>query len=418
MAGAWLGVPLLSWRMQCPLRLCAALAAGLGGWGRVLCLSRSPLPAPCSVRCVWRVVPSGCPLPSPAVTPFHAVCAFRGLGLVAILVFPACPLRVCALALSRRPRPSSLPGSVWRAHLTWFRCRAPVGPFHAVRAPPRFLPRSRAPSGLLWGGGGLVPFPPCLALGRVPTCGRACASGAVRRWGGRPVCRSPRGRVWGAPGGGGRSTSVLPSASPGRAPRPHRRRSVHAGRGLHTAPVRVRVPTRAVVRGAPLCAGAVRLPVVVTAGAGGWQRGGVRRTGLAAFPLQADAALFGGGGGLPWPSGGTGSALPWPASSIPRAGGGGVGGRGGGVAPWFLVTPLQFPGLDPRRLRGMACSPRPRPRSWPAAWHRVYLPTACSVGAVLQPRAPGAVWRAADRSAWWGEGGAVRAPPLRWRLGR
>ena len=68
-----------------------------------------PLPAPCFLRSVWRAVPSGCPLSSFAGTPFHAVCAFRGLGLVALLVFPACPLCVCALVLSRRPRPSPPP---------------------------------------------------------------------------------------------------------------------------------------------------------------------------------------------------------------------------------------------------------------------------------------------------------------------
>ena len=102
---------------------------------------------PRAPRCVWRVVSSGCPLPSPASAPFRAVCAFHGLGPVALLVFPSCPLRVCALPLPRRLCPSPLPGSVWRAHLAWSRCRAPVGLFHAVRAPPRFLPRSRAPSG-------------------------------------------------------------------------------------------------------------------------------------------------------------------------------------------------------------------------------------------------------------------------------
>ena len=83
-----------------------------GGWGRcrVLCLPCLPLPAPRFLRCVWRAVPSGCPLSSLAGTPFHAVCAFRGRGLVALLVFPACPLCVCALALSRRPPPSPSPG--------------------------------------------------------------------------------------------------------------------------------------------------------------------------------------------------------------------------------------------------------------------------------------------------------------------
>ena len=87
-----------------------------GGSGRylVLCLSCFPLPAPRVPRCVRRAVPSGCPLPSLAGTPFHAVCAFRALGPVALPVVPACPFRVCALALSRCPLPPPL-GGVARA---------------------------------------------------------------------------------------------------------------------------------------------------------------------------------------------------------------------------------------------------------------------------------------------------------------
>ena len=44
-----------------------------GGSGRylVLCLPFFPLPAPRVPRCVWRAVPSGCPLSSLAGTPFH-----------------------------------------------------------------------------------------------------------------------------------------------------------------------------------------------------------------------------------------------------------------------------------------------------------------------------------------------------------
>ena len=134
-----------------------------GGWGRcrVLCLPRFPLPAPLFLRCVWRAVPSGCPLSSLAGTPFHAVCAFRGLGPDALLVFPASPLCGYALTLSRRRRPPPLPGLVWPAHLAGSQCWVLVGPFLAVPAPPRVLPRSRAPFGLLWGGGGgPVSFPP------------------------------------------------------------------------------------------------------------------------------------------------------------------------------------------------------------------------------------------------------------------
>ena len=159
-----------------------------GGLGRcrVLCLPRFPLPAPRFLRCVWRPVLSGCPLSSLAGKPFHAVCAFRGLGPVALLDFPACPLCVCALALSRRPRPAPpLPGLVWRAHLARSRCWALVGPFHLVRAPPRVLPRSRAPFGWL-GGGRPGPVSPYLAWG----C--ALPVGWVRSWG--PVT-SPTARA-------------------------------------------------------------------------------------------------------------------------------------------------------------------------------------------------------------------------------
>ena len=65
-----------------------------GGWCRcrVWCLPRFPLAAPHSPRCVWRAIWSGCPLCWLAGTQFHAVCAFSGLGLVALLVFPACPV--------------------------------------------------------------------------------------------------------------------------------------------------------------------------------------------------------------------------------------------------------------------------------------------------------------------------------------
>ena len=184
--GAWRSAPLLPWRVECPVRVCAALAAGSGGSGRylVLCLSRFPLPAPRVPRCVWRAVPSGCPLSSLAGTPFHAVFAFRELGLVALLVDPVYPLRVCALALPRRPLPP--PWVVWRAHLARSGHWALVGRFHVVRAPPRVLPRSLAPSGVL-GGSGPVPIPPYLAWGCAPPVGRVrgvCPVGAACRGGG------------------------------------------------------------------------------------------------------------------------------------------------------------------------------------------------------------------------------------------
>ena len=178
--GAWRSAPLLPWRVQCPVHVCAALVAGSGGSGRylVLCLSHLPLPAPRVPCCVWRAVPLGCPLTSLAGTLSHAVCAFRELGAVALLVVPACPLHVCALALPRRRLPP--PSLVWRAHLARSRHWALVGPFHVFRAPPRVLPRALAPSGVLGGGrsGPGSPLPGlglCAPRGAAPWC--SCAGG-------------------------------------------------------------------------------------------------------------------------------------------------------------------------------------------------------------------------------------------------
>ena len=185
--GAWRCAPLLSWRVQCPVCVCAALAAGSGGSGQylVLCLSRFPLPAPRVPRCVWRAVPSGCPLPSLAGTPFHAVCAFRALGPVALLVVPACPSRVCALALPRRPLPPLLGGVACAP------CAVPA--LGAGRAVPRGPCPSACPAPVpcsVWralGGGGPVPVPPSLAWG--------CGGGGRASPGGVPSTVA-RG-VWG-----------------------------------------------------------------------------------------------------------------------------------------------------------------------------------------------------------------------------
>ena len=183
--GAWRCAPLLPWRVQCPVCVCAALAAGSGGFGLVpgvvsplLPPSRPEYPAlrvagrPVRVSLIlarWYAIPcglcvlrarSGCPSGGPRVS-FSCVCAR-------------------ALAVSA-PR-----WVVWRAHLAWSRHWALVGPFHVVRAPPRVLPRSRAPSGALGGGGGPVPVPPYLASG--------CGGGGWASLGG---CLRPlRGAFW------------------------------------------------------------------------------------------------------------------------------------------------------------------------------------------------------------------------------
>ena len=153
-----------------------------------------PLSRPRSPRCISGS--SRPAVPHSRLLVHHSMWSLRsgGLGPVALEVFTACPLRVCAHALSLRPRPSALPGSVWRAQFAWFRCRAPVGLFHAVRAPPLFLPRSRAPSGLFFLGGGRPgPVPPMPGLG---SCAPRRAGLCVR--GGR------------APGGGGRGGACVP----------------------------------------------------------------------------------------------------------------------------------------------------------------------------------------------------------------
>ena len=193
-AGAWRSAPLLPWRMQCPVRLCAALAAGLGGSVRylVFCLSRFPLPAPRVPRCLWRAVPSGCPLPPLAGTPFNAVCAFRELGPVALLVVPACPLRACALALPRRPPPPPVGGvacapravpalGAGRAH--------PLGPCPSACPAPVPCSVWRA-----WGGGSPVPVPPYLAWPARPVKA-ACRGGLGGRPRGGPACHCCEGRL-------------------------------------------------------------------------------------------------------------------------------------------------------------------------------------------------------------------------------
>ena len=190
-------------------RLCVRGARGRfgGGSGRylVLCLSCFPLPAPRVPRCVWRAVPSGCPLPSLAGTPFHAVCAFRALGSVALPVVPACPFRVCPLALSRCPLPPPL-GGVARASRV-------VPALGAGRAVPRGPCPSACPAPVpcsvwrAWGGGGPVPVPPYLAWG----CGGDGPWPPVL-WSGQPGFRVPR--VPGAVGAGVGSQHRPHSVSP------------------------------------------------------------------------------------------------------------------------------------------------------------------------------------------------------------
>ena len=218
--GAWRSAPLLPWRVQCPVRVCVALAAGSGGSGRYpgLCPSRFPLPAARVPRCVWRAVPSGCPLPSPAGRPFHAVCAFRALGPVALSVVPACPLRVCVLALPRRPSPPPLGGVVCapRAVLALGAGGVvPRGPCPSACPAPVPCSVWRA-----WGGAVRSRFPPkWLGAVRPPWGGSVAfvCRGRVRGGGGGPCAVPPFCAVGGASREGGCSASFRPSAFPGQA---------------------------------------------------------------------------------------------------------------------------------------------------------------------------------------------------------
>ena len=186
-------------------RRCVRGARGrFGGFGPVpgvVSLSFFALPAPRVRRCVWRAVPSGCPLPSLAGTPFHVVCAFRALGPVALLLVPACPFRVCALALSRCPLPPPLGGVA---------CAPRVVPaLGAGRAVPRGPCPSACPVRVpcsvwrAWGGAVRSRFPPTW-LGVVGVAAGRPRGGAFYRCEGRLgscVPPPPTARPLGGPPG-------------------------------------------------------------------------------------------------------------------------------------------------------------------------------------------------------------------------
>ena len=245
--------------------------------------------------------PSGPGVPYPRSLVRHSTRSVRSakLGPVALLVVPACPLRVCALALPRRLLPPP-PWVVWRAHLARSRHWALLGPLHVVCAPPRVLPWSSASSGVLRGGrsgpGSPLPGSGVLLRGAAevrrspsPDCphtGRAvgvryprAVGAAVWVWGPNtvPLACMPCGgcvpRGWcqggGVPGGGGVACHCCegrlvsgavppPTARPlGRAagvPRPVCSECGRCGRG-DPAPVPQRAPLRA---GVARCGGGGR----------------------------------------------------------------------------------------------------------------------------------------------------------------
>ena len=390
--GAWRCAPLLPWRAQCPVCVCAALAAGSGGFGPapgVVSLSL-PLPALHVPRCVWQAVPSGCPLPSLAGTPFHAVCAFRALGPVVLPVVPACPFRVCALALSRCPLPPPLGGvarasrvvpalgasravsrgpcpsacpapvpcSVWRAWggAVWSRfCPTWLGVVGAAAGRPRGGAFDRCVGRLR----SCAPPPPTArplgGLSGSALWARACGCGgpALSLWGLRAA-----GRVHGVLmlggglGGGGGACAVSSGCAAGAGP---------VGRGV-ALPLSVPLPSlgrqqsgrhwRCAVhggRGPPYHSGSC------SPGFSGYDLCGVpvRRRGPACSSRPPCEPAAGAGGRvtlrLPSRAGGGPSPLPrGPGAGAPAAGGL-VGGRGGGgdVAP---QPPCSRPGRRPAVL--------------------------------------------------------------------
>ena len=264
-------------------------------------------------------------------------------------------------------------------------------PFHAVRAPPRVLPRSRAPCGLFLGGGAARSCVPPTWLGAV------CSP-----WGGSARLGRSSAGGWGGGGRGGGLCAVLPDCGAGGGhwgvespwlgpslclPWAGNKAGVLgvalAMEGLAPIPLRFVLAccprARSVWRRGVLAR--VRLSIVVPAGAGGWGVG----AGLAPASLPGAAFLPGGGGIIPSASGGLGAGAP-----VACGPGGGVGGTGGGVTPWLPISLSGGGGLRPS-----AQSPFRRRRIPPRCTH--------SVGVVGQPRAPGAACR--RRGGGGGRGG-------------
>ena len=417
-------------------RLCVRGACGrLGGFGPVpgvVSLSFPPPRPACSALRVagrpvrvsltlarWYAIPRGlcvprarcgCPSGSPRVS-LSCVCAR-------------------ALAVSAPPPP----WVVWRAHPAWSPHWALVGPFHVVRAPPRVLPRSLAPSGVL-GGGRSGPGSPLLGLGlwgwrqgvpgggvpstvawgvwghalplpRLPaqwagcrgprsTCcgrGRAGVGALLCPCGG---CAPPGGSVaftcWGAGWGGGGACAVPPGCAAGAGPvgrgvaLPHSVPLLSLGRQQSGRHWRCAVHGG---RGPPYHSGSC------SPGFSGYDLCGVpvRRRGLACSsrPPWEPAAGAGGRVALRLLSRAGGDHPPclggWGPGRPRLAGRWGGGGGGGGRAVASLLS-----------FRAAACGTP----SWPPpCCRRVPFRRARAVGAEVPPRGGGGA-------------GAARGPPPR-----
>ena len=420
-----------------------------GGWGRcrVSCIPRFPLPAPRFPRCVWRAVLSRCPLSSLAGTPFHVVCAFRGLSPVPRFGVPRVSFaRACARALAASA-PSPLSGFMWRAHSAQSWSWAPVGPFTAVPAPPRVLPRSCALFGLLGGGAARSCSP--LAWLRVvcpaldgPAHLSVPAPGG--RGGGGSLCAILVGGAAGGPqGAGGRPTSGRPSAFPGQATKRVSLTLLWSWRAW--PPYCSGSCLRVVPRRGP-CGALVRWRGFACMSQPLWEQagGGVGAGGIRAQqrpPPPGPAALSGGRGDFPPALGGEEGRCPrgpFPASRGPEGGSGGrrEGGRavvspppssgvwfglGKGLCrtPWPMVSTClcaDTTGLGESWLSGpKACRTVDRPRNpW---WHTREGDVAVPVCLARAGQEGGACMLVA-LAGHDGSHGCAAPGPARWRLCR
>ena len=152
--------PSVSARRSRPVR-----GARAGTW---CCVSPvSPIPPRVSRAACGGPSCPGVPYPRSLVR--HSTWSVRSACSVR-LPFWLSPRALCVCVRSRSRGVRSPPLSVvWRAHLARSRLWALVGRIHVVRAPPRVLPRSLAPSGVLGGGrsGPGSPLPGCRCEGRL-----------------------------------------------------------------------------------------------------------------------------------------------------------------------------------------------------------------------------------------------------------
>ena len=334
-------------------------------------------PFPPRVSCALCGWPSRPGVPYPRSLVRHSMRSVRSAGSVRLpFWYSPRTLCVCVRSRSRGVRaPAPLPGIVWRAHLARSRCWALVGPFNAVRAPPRVLPRSRAPFVLLRGGGRPGPVSPYLAWG----C--ALPVGGVRAWGPVtiPTARALAswlcalcGRHEGARGGAcclgaGRPGSGAlrpPTTRPfGRAARAHYPLAVGAGgcgRG-DLSPT----PQRALLR-----AGFVRSGGDTRAPGAGRFLPGCGASGVGRSPTP-DRSSFRACGRGPLPTGcgcggsGRGNMSPTPLRALLRAGSARCGGGirvpgGGGLLPRCRASGVgRSPTLDHLSFRACGRGPLP-----------------------------------------------------------